>query len=160
MFLSVVSAASTACRLQHLTELMLSAEDWTCPRCNRALRRIIHPLALIQGLKMMLPLRLLRTLEISVAPTFLDILDLQWFRGVAEALPALESLYLGHRELARTRQADMMRQETTPLCNIVIFCTLLSTLRHLELTSLALRSIENLDLEWQCVEVKTVVAHQ
>ncbi|KAF4632611.1 hypothetical protein G7Y89_g5515 [Cudoniella acicularis] len=47
---------------------------------------------------MLLPLPQLRILRLSVAPNFLDILDLKLYRSITAGLPALEELSLGHAE--------------------------------------------------------------
>jgi hypothetical protein len=160
MFLDVMSAASRNCQLQGLTDLVLSTKGWVCRHCIVHPRGGLSPPQLRQGLRALLPLPQLRTLRISAAPNFLVGLDMQWYREAAEAMPALETLCLGHREWAGTRRADPVEEERTPLRNIAAFCSFFQRLTRLELATLALRNIENPDSGWECSSVKVVVIRQ
>jgi hypothetical protein len=138
----------------------LSTKGWACRWCEVHPRGGISPSQLRLGLKALLPLPKLRTLKISAAPNFLAILDVQWYREAAEAMPALETLCLGHREWAGTRRADPVQVEGTPLRNIAAFCNFFQRLTTLELATLALGSIENPKPGDWCPRVDTVVIQQ
>ena len=102
MFLGVMSAASTHCQLQGLTDPgLVHQRGGHAATVQYTLAGVILPPQLRRGLGALLPLPQLRTLKISAIPNFLVGLDVLWYREAAEAMPALETLCLGHREWAR-----------------------------------------------------------
>lgn len=92
-FLDVVSAVTNSCRLGNLTELALAGGGWFphCRECRHRPRPQIRPADLRTGVNMLLPLPQLKILRLSVAPNFLDILDLK--------------LPIYHRWISRSREA-------------------------------------------------------
>jgi hypothetical protein len=161
MFLSIMSAVATSCRLQNLSELVLSATGWMCRDCSAGHpRHHVPPEDLGRGLKMLLPLPQLRRLKISVAPNFLFNRDMDHYRELAEGLPALEVLCLGHREWSGTRRAAPGVEEGTLLSNIATFCSLLPKIQWLLLATLAIRSVESPPRDWVDPGVKVVFVYQ
>ncbi|KAI9688019.1 MAG: hypothetical protein M1820_010326 [Bogoriella megaspora] len=126
-FLDVVSAAHRNCRLSQLTELSLSGGGWRphCWECGQHPEPKITPDQLRQAVKLLLPLPRLKRLRISVAPNFLDVLDMDLYRDIAHGLPALKSLWLGHASFATfTQFTGQSFWECTPLQNLAAFCSL------------------------------------
>jgi hypothetical protein len=78
MYLDMLSCAQENLRLDNLTELGLTSGGWF-PHCDECATRPdteISPVELRKGLSLLLPLPHLKTLHLSAAPNFLDILDL------------------------------------------------------------------------------------
>jgi hypothetical protein len=158
MLLEVVSAAMNSCRLQNLKELALTGGGWF-PHCHECARRpapVIAPAALRQAVGMLLPLPQLKVLRLSVAPNFLDVLDHQLYKTLAEGLPALETIWLGHHEFNASSMFDAGTQyEKLPLHHIAAFCRLLPHVRQVSVgcvDGLALE--EKPSPEWVCPNVK------
>jgi hypothetical protein len=87
-FLDVVSAVNNSCRLGNLTELVLAGGGWFphCRECGHRPHPQIPPADLRTGLNMLLPLPQLKILRLSVAPNFLDILNLKLYRSITAGL--------------------------------------------------------------------------
>lgn len=60
----------------------------------------IRPVDLRSALAMFLPLLQLTVLRLTVAPNFLDVLDLNLYQSITDGIPALEQLTLGHSEFS------------------------------------------------------------
>ncbi|KAH8647949.1 hypothetical protein BX600DRAFT_443284 [Xylariales sp. PMI_506] len=138
VFLDVVNAANRSCRLQNLVKLSLSGGGWLQahgkdPRGHEVPRPppLISGEELRQSITMLLPFHRLKLLRLSVAPNFLDILDLALYRSIAEGLPALEQLWLGHREFNGYLHNQWgPSYESLPLHHLAAFCHLLPCLFH------------------------------
>lgn len=161
MFLSVISAAQNNCRLQNLSELALAGGGWfsTCAECGIRPPPNIEPIELRAALTMLLPMHQLKVLRLSVAPNFLDVLDLEMYREMAEGMPALERLQLGHAEFVTTSEFHGTRSyERVPLHHLAAFCCLLEKLVEVSVGAVdGLVLEENPNKEWVCPGVKKLV---
>lgn len=107
---------------------------------------------------MLLRLPRLKVLRLSVAPNFLDILDLGLYRRIAEGLPSLEKLYLGNAQF-HTSTYFMGRKyyERTPMHHLAVFCNMLPKLEEVGVGCIdALLLKEVPEVEWACPHVKTL----
>ncbi|PMD16034.1 hypothetical protein NA56DRAFT_709119 [Hyaloscypha hepaticicola] len=160
MFLDVIEAANSSCRLRNLTELALApgnaVNDWRSSRYRQ--RPAIQPAELREGLKMLLPMPHLKLLRLSVAPNFLDVLDLDLYKSIADGLPALEKLWLSHVDFVLTSSYGVQTShERTPLHHLAAFCCMLPSLVDVEFGTVdALRWNESPRTEWTCPGVKSV----
>ncbi|KAF2658709.1 hypothetical protein K491DRAFT_713415 [Lophiostoma macrostomum CBS 122681] len=153
MFNDVVSAARESCRLDSLTELGFSGGGGSHGSCWGCWTRTIPRLSsaeLRNSLRMLLPLPHLKTLRISVVPNFLEIFDLDAYRKVADALPALQGLWLGH--------AGFNRQDGfIPMRHVAAFCSMLPHLEELHVGAIdGLGLDEDPEVRWQCASIRTV----
>lgn len=158
ILLHIVSAAKESCQLKYLNELALTGgnsmkgppggrhrhSSWyrgseeIFPGDPKFLppdppTGTIQPRELRNALKILLPLPHLRTLQLSVAPNFLDILDLELYKSITDGLPALRTLSLGH--------ANSTADEQTPLHHLAIFCSMLPSLRAIEFSTMDCRQL-------------------
>ncbi|CAJ2501413.1 Uu.00g042660.m01.CDS01 [Anthostomella pinea] len=164
MFLDVVSAANTGCRLDNLVELALAGGGWfnNCGECGKRPPPRILPTDLRAAMNMLLPLPRLRILRLSVAPNFLDVLDLEMYRSIADGLPGLEKLCLGHREFVASSEVEGTSfYERVPLHDLAAFCSMLP-----KLVEVSVGAVDGLTLEerpceeWACPGVTSLsVAH-
>jgi hypothetical protein len=159
-FLDVVSAASNSCRLVKLTELALAGGGRFphCHDCRHRPRPQIGPSDLRTGLKMLLPLPLLKILRLSVAPNFLDVLDLKLYRSIADGLPALEKLSLGHAEFyAKSGNGRKVFFERVCLHHLAAFCSMLPNIKEVNIGTVdGLTLEERPRKEWACAGVETL----
>jgi hypothetical protein len=162
MFLDVVSAANNSCRLGNLTELALEGGGgwfYHCRECAHRPCPQIQPADLRTGLNLLLPLPQLRVLRLSVAPNFLDILDLKLYRSVTAGLPALEKLSLGHAEFYAnyTRYGREMFYERVPLHHLAAFCSMLPKIKEVSIGTVdGLTLEEHPRAKWACVGVESL----
>jgi hypothetical protein len=156
MFLDVVSAANKSCRLRNLTELALAVGGWfsNCDECGQHPAPGISPTDLRQAINMLLPMHQLKTLRLSVAPNFLDVLDLQLYESITNGLPALEKLWLGH---ARFTTSGTTYYERVPLHHLAAFCSMLPNLDVSIGTVDGLTLEESPRAEWASLGVKSLV---
>lgn len=167
MFLDIVSAAQRNCRLSQLTELALAGGGWKphCSECGQYPEPSIQPEDLRQAMKMLLPLPHLRTLRLSVAPNFLDIMDMELYKDIAEGLPSLRTLLLGHASFTtNTLFHGETFREHVPLQNLAAFCSLLPNLVEVYVGTLDVSTIEDhshlVHLEWACYGIRSLrVSH-
>lgn len=139
MFLDVVSAANSSCRLQNLIELALAGGGWMedCNECQRIPDPEIKPVDLRAAMRMLLPLPKLKLLRLSAAPNFLDILDLELYKSLTDGLPALEKLWLGHPQwLTSSLFHGTTFLERVPLHHLAAFCSMLPSLTEVEVGTL------------------------
>jgi hypothetical protein len=145
-FLDIVSAANNNCRLGNLTELALAGGGWVphCWECWHRPRPQISPADLRAGFNMLLPLPQLRILRLSVAPNFLDILDLKLYRSITAGLPALEKLSLGHAEFYANNigYGQVIVYERVSLHHLAAFCRMLPNIKEV-----SVGTIDGLTLE-------------
>lgn len=160
MFLEVVSAAKENCRMENLTELALAGGGWfnNCGECGKRFAPNVQPAELRQAMKILLPLPQLTTLRISVAPNFLDVLDLEMYQSMADGLPNLERLWLGHPEFwACSYFEGTTYYERMPLHHLAAFCSMLPSLLEVSLGCADGQVLEEHPrIEWQCPQVKTL----
>jgi hypothetical protein len=124
MVLDLVSAANRSCRLQNLTELGLAGSEANFDWGDQKPR--ISPEELRMATKILLPLPKLKKLRLSVAPNFLDILDLDLYRSITEGFPALETLWLGHSDFAWFSEFTGWHYlERVPISHLAAFCQML-----------------------------------
>jgi hypothetical protein len=160
MFFDVIEAAKSSCRLRNLTELALApgnaVNDWRSSRYRQI--PAIQPAELREGLKMLLPLPHLKLLRLSVAPNFLDVLDFDLYKSIADGLPVLGKLWLSHVEFGITSSYGVQAQyERTPLHHLAAFCSMLPSLVDVEFGPVdALKWEETPRTEWACPGVKSV----
>lgn len=156
MFRDVVLAASKCCRLRNLIELALAGDGWheTYQHPNI----IKSPADLREALKILLPMPQLKWLRLSVAPTFLDILDIQLYKSITNGLPALEKLWLGHTKFIPWSCYGFTSDfEKLPLHYLAAFCSMLPNL-----VEVSVPAVDNLVLEksprteWACPSVKSL----
>jgi hypothetical protein len=152
MFLDVISAANSSCRLKNLSELALASEVWTNNGPRRWVMRPapnINSTDLREGLRMLLPLPKLKLLRLSVAPNFLDVLNVKLYKSITDGLPALEKLWLSH--------AEFTHYERTPLHHLAAFCSMLPNLAEV-----SMGTVDGLTLEkkphkkWASLGVKSL----
>ena len=160
-FLDVVSAVNNSCRLGNLTELALAGGGWSlhCRGCRYRPRPQIQPADLRAGLNMLLPLPQLKILRLSVAPNFLDILDLKLYRTITAGLPALEKLSLGHAEFYEnhTGNGQEVFYERVPLHHLAAFCSMLPNIKEVSIGTIdGLTLEERPRAEWACVGVQSL----
>jgi hypothetical protein len=160
-FLDVVSAANNSCGLGNLTELALAGGGWFphCRECEHQLRPQIRPADLRTGLNMLLPLPQLKILRLSVAPNFLDILDLKLYRSITAGLPALEKLSLGHAEFYAnyTGYGQEIFYERVSLHHLAAFCSMLPNIKEVSIGTIDGLTLEEYPrTEWACVGVKSL----
>ena len=161
MFLDTVSAAKSSCRLENLTELALAGGGWfsNCDECGKLSEPIIQPHELREAMDMLLPIRRLKTLRLSVAPNFLDILDLELYKSITDGLPALEKLWLGNEMFCASSIFEGTTfYERVPLHHLAAFCTMLPNL-----VDVSVGAVDGMTLEerpradWASPGVKTLV---
>ena len=159
-FLDVMSAASDSCRLWELTELALAGGSWFphCWECEHRPRPQILPADLRTGLNMLLPLPQLRNLRLSVAPNFLDILDLKLYRSITAGLPALEELSLGHAEFrVNTWHGQDIFYERVSLHHLAAFCSMLPNIKDVSIGVIDCLTLEECPRkEWACIGVESL----
>lgn len=163
MFMDVVTAAKDSCRLKNLSELALAGGGWfnNCGECGKREAPKIEPADLRKTMTMFLPLPQLKTLRLSVAPNFLDVLDLDMYKSMTDGMPALEKLLLGHWEF---RACSYFEGETfyerVPLHHLAAFCNMLPNLVEVNVGTLDGMTLEEQPrLEWQCPGVKSLSVH-
>ena len=82
---------------------------------------------------MLLPMPHLKLLRFSVAPNFLDLLDLDLYKSIADGLPALGKLWLSHVDFVLTSSYGVQTSyERTPLHHLAAFCSMLPSLIDVE----------------------------
>ena len=158
MFLDVVRAVNSSCQLDNLTDLALAGGGFinNCGECGRHPGPSIKPHELREAMFALLPLPRLKSLRISVAPNFLDVLDLDLYRSIAAGLPSLQWLALGHREFhASSLFEGEVYYERIPLHHLAAFCCLLHDLEEVSLgTADGMKLEEAPREEWACYGVK------
>lgn len=164
MFFDVVSAAQNNCELRNLTELALSGGGWfdNCMECGKRPPPKITPEELRQALRMLLPLPKLKILRLSVAPNFLDILDLDLYKEITDQLHSIEKLWLGHSEFfASSIFHGITSYERVPLHHVAAFCHMLPNLVEVSVGGVDSLVLEkHPKAEWACPNVKELkVAH-
>jgi hypothetical protein len=157
-FHEIVSAANTNCRLGHLNGLALAGGGWFTHCCGARPEPRIQPADLRATFKMLLPMTRLKTLRLSVAPNFLDVLDLDIYKTMTAGLPSLEKLYLGHAEfIASSQYHPTVFYERVPLHHLAAFCHLLPNLIEVSLgTADGFALEETPRSEWECAGVQTL----
>ena len=81
-----------------------------------------------KAMKMLRPMPLLRILRLTVAPNFLDILDMKLYKDMTRRLPALEVLWLGHPDFFSIASSGIAYREHVPLHHLAAFCSMLPKL--------------------------------
>ena len=160
MFLDVVSAANSSCRLRNLKELALAGGAWinNCDECGKRPSPNILPKDLREAMDMLLPMPQLKVLRLSVAPNFLDVLDLELYKSITDGLPALEKLWLGHAEFVTGSYFEGTSfYERVPLHHLAAFCNMLPNLVEVCVGAVdALILEENPRKQWACPGVKSL----
>jgi hypothetical protein len=161
MFLGVVFSVNRSCRLRNLTELALAGGGWfsNCDECGKRPGPNIKPTELRKALNVLLPMPQLKILRLSVAPNFLDILDLQLYKSITNGLPALEKLWLGHAEFAADSQLEFTTYyETVSLHHLAAFCSMLPNLVEVSIGTVDGWTLgERTRAEWECPGVKSLM---
>ena len=161
MFLDVVSAANRRCRLQNLTELALTGGGWfsTCSECDQYPNPEIRPVALREAIRMLLPLPKLKVLRLTVAPSFLDIPDLELYQSIADRMPALQKLQLWHRCFATSSEIDGTTfHEKISLRHLAAFCHMLPNLVEVKVGTVDTSILEDHPrVEWASPGVTSLV---
>jgi hypothetical protein len=118
----IVSAANNSFQLKNLAELALAGGGRfnNCSKCGKRPGPKIQPPDLRKALKMLLPIPQPKILRLNVAPNFLDILDLQLYKSIADGLPALENLWLGHPEFPQIQNLKRRHTMRGYLCIILL----------------------------------------
>ena len=160
-FLDVVSAVSSSCRVGNLTELALAGEIWYThwPEYGQRPRPQIRPADLRSSLVMLLPLPKLKILRLSVAPNFLDILDLKLYRSITAGLCTLEKLTLGHEEFYAVHAYDGsgIFYERVSLSHLAAFCSMLPNIKEVSIGTVdGLTLEERPHAKWACVGVESL----
>ncbi|KAK9416899.1 putative F-box domain-containing protein [Seiridium unicorne] len=160
MLLEVVSAVKRSCRLRKLRELSLVGGQESHYRGNPS--PMITPEELRAATKMLLPLPKLKLFCISVAPNFLDVLDLDLYQSIANGLPALETLWLGlSMFVPRSYYAAPGSYESVRLSHLAAFCQMLPRLVEVSVGTAELEEPGEVPHpEFVCSHVKSVrVSH-
>ncbi|KAK6083135.1 hypothetical protein SCUP234_03963 [Seiridium cupressi] len=147
MLLEVVSAVKRSCRLRNLRELSLVGGQESHYRA---------------ATKMLLPLPKLKLFCISVAPNFLDVLDLDLYQSVAKGLPALETLWLGlSMFVSRSYYTAPGYYESVRQSHLAAFCQMLPRLVEVSVGTAELEEPGEVPHpEFVCSHVKSVrVSH-
>jgi hypothetical protein len=160
-FQDVVSAANNSCRLGNLTELVLAGGGWFphCRECGHRPRPQIRPADLRTGLNMLLPPPQLKILRLSVAPNFLDVLDLKLYRSVTVGLPALEKLSLGYAEFYANYigYGQEILYERVSLHHLAAFCSMLPNIKEFSIATIDGFTLEEPPrTEWACLGVESL----
>jgi hypothetical protein len=158
MLIELMSEVNRHCQLRDLTEL-----SFTCCNANIAgggYPPSISPSELTTALRTLLPLQRLKHLRISVAPNFLDALDLELDDSLAEYLPALESLRLDYSAFTGYAAYVSPRSfEGLSVRKLAAFCQIFPTLTEVRIGSVAqdwrLKETRNLCHEVICTSVKS-----
>lgn len=156
MLLEIAAAAIRNCKLQNLVHLALAGSDggyWADSR------PIITPTELRMAVKMFLPMPRLKLLRVSVAPNFLDILDLKLYRSIAEEMPALETLWLGHSQFVRhPEHTSSIFYEDVSLEHLAAFCQMLPNLAEVSVGASLMGGPQEIipNLEFACPKIKSV----
>ena len=136
-FLDIVSTVVSSCRLRNLEVLSFPSIYNEHPGTR------ISPAEFPKGLSMLLPLPQLKVLQLSVAPNFLDIFDLDLYKSFAKGLPALQKLLLGHYSFVTSSpDRETVYRERVPLHHLAAFCSMSPNLVE---TSLGCVDVEGLD---------------
>lgn len=130
----------------------------TCPECSTRPAPQIKSHELRQGLRIFLPLPKLKVLRLSVAPNFLDILDLEMYREITDGLQAVEKLWLSHGEFATSCEfTGTTFHERVPLHHLAAFCKMLPRLREVSLGTVDTLALEDEPHEeWRCEQVNAL----
>ncbi|KAK9780915.1 putative F-box domain-containing protein [Seiridium cardinale] len=160
MLLEVVSAVNRSCRLRNLRVLSLAGRQksqyWRSPS------PMITPEELRAATKMLLPLPKLELLHINLVPNFLDVLDLDLYQSIAEGLPALTTLCLGHAmRVSRPYYTVPEYYESVRLSHLAAFCQMLPHLVEVHVVTAELEEPGEVPHpEFVCPHVKSVqVSH-
>ncbi len=108
---------------------------------------------------MLLPLPQLKILRLSVAPNFLDILDLKLYRSITAGLPALEKLSLGHAEFYANHAGygEEIFYERVSLHHLAAFCSMLPNIKEVSIGTIDGLTLEKRPrTEWACVGVQSL----
>jgi hypothetical protein len=157
-FLDVVSAVNNSC-LGNLTELAPAGGGWFphCRECGHRPRPQIR-LADLTGLNMLLPLPQLKILRLSVAPNFLDILNLKLYRSITAGHPAPEKLSLGHAEFCANYigYGQEILYERVSLHHLAAFCSMLPNIKEVSIGTIDGLTLEEPPrTEWACLGVES-----
>lgn len=130
----------------------------TCAECGKRPALKIRPTEVRDALNMLLPMPQLKILRLSVAPNFLDVLDLGLYKSITDGLPILEKLWLGHAEfLASSEFEGTTYYERVPLHHLAAFCSMLPNLVEVSVgTADGLTLEETPRAEWASLGVKTL----
>ena len=157
MLLDVISAAQRNIDLSSLTGLSLAGRSWIphCMECGQHPGSKISPAELRQALRMLLPLPKLRVLRLTVAPNFLDELNMGLYKEIASGLPELDTLTLGHGSFASlTLFFGNTYRERVPLHHVAAFCSLLPCLTEVSVGCVDGTLLgEQVQLDWVCMSV-------
>ena len=109
-------------------------------------------------MNMLLPMPNLKILRLSVAPNFLDVLDLQLYKSITDGLPSLEKLWLGHSEFLATSEFEgITYYERVPLHHLAAFCSTLPNLVEVSMGTVdGLTLEESPRTEWACLSVESL----
>lgn len=135
MLFDIVSGAVNGCHVHDLTELGLLTPAYSRYRYwGSGERPMVTPPELRQAVSMFFPLPRLKRLHISVAPNFLDVLDIPMYRSITDAMPELESLWLGSVAWSVPREHSLPTfHDQTLLVHAAAFCSLLPKLVEVQL---------------------------
>ena len=164
MFLDVVAAAKSSCRLTNLHELALASsfggERWSANQeeYENSSKDKISPTDLRTAVISLLPMPCLRNLRISVALNFLDILNLSLYKSIADGLPALEKLWLGYSESTRISASSESGfcDEKVPLVHLAAFCSMLPNLIDVSVGAVDHWTGDYHQPKWACPSVRSL----
>lgn len=159
LLLDTMHAFVETCCLDNLVELALSNGGWLPPYSYHPgwNKPKIRGDEIREMLDVLGPLPRLRVLRLPLACDFLRVLDVQYYKRVAEAMPALQALTLGHRSFASISQYSEHFYDLTPLKHVAAFCHLFPALRDVEIGCIDATSLGSRDNpEWACFNVRRI----
>jgi hypothetical protein len=160
MLLNVVSAAAKNCNLAYLEDLALAGGGFIphCMECGGREKPLIEPTELRKAMKMLLPLNRLKSLRLSVAPNFLDVLDLDLYKEITDGLQDLETLELGHSEFTSYSEfRGTNYYERVPLHHLAAFCNMLPKLKSVGVGTIDGKLLEEHPRAgWACFHVRSL----
>jgi hypothetical protein len=151
----LIASAKINCRLEVLKHLSWVRAGWE----NSFQPSKILPIDLRFNLQQLLPLPQLTSLNLTVAPNFLDLFDLEGYKEITQGLPKLRTLVLGHRDYNGDHNTFTNQiYERTPFRNLAAFCSMLPDLLEVRIPSIDVSDLEeDPRLEWACPSVEMLL---
>lgn len=157
MLVDVVAAAKSSCQLQKLAELALSSNRYVSPYGMRPVP-VLTSRETKKAINMLLPMTKLKVLRLGVTPSFLDVLDLQLYKSMADGLLSLEKLEVNHKDFSLQQGAARKTDyERIRLDHLAAFCHMLPSLKVVVLGSIDYLALEETPYtEWACPSVESL----
>ena len=144
-FVSLISAIKSTCDLTALKTLALapSSSYNNCPECSSRPAPIIQPIHLRRALTILSPLPNLQVLKLQVAPNFLDPFDISTYERLAEAIPEVKTLWLGHGvHTSSSEFSGTTHYDTSTFKSLAAFCSFLPKLEEISVGTIRCYDLE------------------